>query len=171
MRVNFRIILIRPTVSFGKFLTVYNYLPHACTDCYVWENVNTHALDRDFLPFLKAYSITMPKVHGTCNFEIGAFFFACEDFGRMSEYTFPACAFFFFFLVECSLRTLTPLFTPGSIHSGSASWDDCDRLFLTSCVCARFLIGSLTMPGQQQSQPTPTLSIINFENSNKRLIC
>ena len=28
---------------------------------------------------------------------------------------------------------------------------------LVSCVSARFLIGSNTMPGQRQSQPTPTL--------------
>ena len=31
--------------------------------------------------------------------------------------------FFFFFEVEISLRTLIPLFMPGSVHSGSASWD------------------------------------------------
>ena len=39
----------------------------------------------------------------------GGFFFACKDF---------------FFKVEISLCTLLPLFTPGSVHSGSASWDD-----------------------------------------------
>ena len=36
---------------------------------------------------------------------------------------------FFFFKVEISSGTLIPLFTPGSVHSGSASWDDCDRVF------------------------------------------
>ena len=27
----------------------------------------------------------------------GGFFLACEDFGRMFDISFPACAFFFFF--------------------------------------------------------------------------
>ena len=35
--------------------------------------------------------------------------------------------FFFFFKVEISLRTPIPLFRPGSVHSGWASWDDCGR--------------------------------------------
>ena len=37
--------------------------------------------------------------------------------------------FFFFFVVEISSRTLIPLFGPGSVHSGSASGDDCDKVF------------------------------------------
>ena len=36
---------------------------------------------------------------------------------------------FFFFKVEISLRTLIPHFMQGSVHSGSASWDDWDRAF------------------------------------------
>ena len=36
---------------------------------------------------------------------------------------------FFFFKVEISLCTLIPLFRPGSVHSGSASWDECDWVF------------------------------------------
>ena len=54
----------------------------------------------------------------------GGFSFACEDFGRMLDKSFSACAFFFsFFLfeVEISSRTLIPFFRPGSVHSGSAS--------------------------------------------------
>ena len=35
----------------------------------------------------------------------------------------------FFFLVEIISRTLIPLFTPGSVDSGSESCDDCDRVF------------------------------------------
>ena len=42
---------------------------------------------------------------------------------------FSSALLFFFFLVEISLRTLIPLFTPGSVHSGSASSDDCSRMF------------------------------------------
>ena len=33
----------------------------------------------------------------------------------------PALFFFFFFKVEISFRTVIPLFTPGLVHSGSAS--------------------------------------------------
>ena len=36
---------------------------------------------------------------------------------------------FFFFKVEISLHTLFPLFRPGSVHSGSVSWDDCGQVF------------------------------------------
>ena len=40
------------------------------------------------------------------------------------------CSFFsFFFLVEISSHTLIPLYRPGSVHSGSASWDDCEQVF------------------------------------------
>ena len=35
----------------------------------------------------------------------------------------------FWFLVEISSRTLIPLFWPGSVHSGLASWEDCGRVF------------------------------------------
>ena len=35
-----------------------------------------------------------------------AFFLVCEDFGRMFDSSFPACAFFFFFKVEISSCTL-----------------------------------------------------------------
>ena len=36
---------------------------------------------------------------------------------------------FLFFEVEISSCTLIPLFMPGSVHSGSPSWDDCGRMF------------------------------------------
>ena len=39
-------------------------------------------------------------------------------------------ALFFFFKVEISSCTLIPLFfMPGSVHSGSANWDDCGQMF------------------------------------------
>ena len=48
----------------------------------------------------------------------------------MFDNSFPVCAFFFFFFkVEISSGTLIPLFRPGSAHSGSASKEDCDRVF------------------------------------------
>ena len=59
------------------------------------------------------------------------FSLACEDFERMFDNSFPACAIFVvvvvvvvvvcLFQVEISSRTLIPLFRPGSGHSGSAS--------------------------------------------------
>ena len=55
----------------------------------------------------------------------GGSFFTSADFGRMFYHSFPACAFFFFFFeVEISSHTFIPFFRPGSVHSGSASWDD-----------------------------------------------
>ena len=44
-------------------------------------------------------------------------------------------ALFFFFVVEISLRVLVPLFRPGSVHSGLASYDDCDRVFPGELPC------------------------------------
>ena len=62
---------------------------------------------------------------------VGGFFLVCENFGRMFDHSFTACAFFifsFFLVVEISSRAL-PLFMPRSVHSGSASWDDCGWTF------------------------------------------
>ena len=48
----------------------------------------------------------------------------------MFDDSFPAWAFLFCYVeVEISSRTLIPLFRPGSVHSGSASWDDCGLAF------------------------------------------
>ena len=58
------------------------------------------------------------------------FFFAFEDFGRecWTIHSQPAFLFLFFFKVISS-RSLIPLFMPGSVHSGLASWDDCGWMF------------------------------------------
>ena len=48
----------------------------------------------------------------------------------MFDHSFPACASVFLcFEVEISSRALIPLFMPGSVHSSSASWDDCGPMF------------------------------------------
>ena len=62
-------------------------------------------------------------------------------FARMfGEWPFMPCLHFFFFLeVEISSRTLIPLFMPGSVHSGSASWDDCGQMFLDKLRVSSFL--------------------------------
>ena len=57
--------------------------------------------------------------------------------------------------METSKRTLISLFTPGSVHSGSASWDNFGRVFPDELRLSSFLVGSHTMAGQH-SQPTPT---------------
>ena len=46
--------------------------------------------------------------------------------------------FFFFFEVEISLCALIPLSMPGSVHSGSASWDDCGWMFLDKLSVSSF---------------------------------
>ena len=45
----------------------------------------------------------------------------------------------FVFEVEISSHTLIPLFMPGSVHSGSASWDDYDQIFLDKMRVSSFL--------------------------------
>ena len=81
----------------------------------------------------------------------------CEDLGEcLTNYSLPAFFCFVFCLKwRLACTTLIPLFTSGLAHSGSASWDDCDRVFpdefcvsltltecsLTSCVWACFFIG------------------------------
>ena len=54
---------------------------------------------------------------------------AYEDFGEDFFYKLIRVCTFFFFEVEISSHTLIPLFRPGLLHSGSASWDDCDWVF------------------------------------------
>ena len=53
----------------------------------------------------------------------GGFFLTCEGLGLFFF------SFLFFFEVEINLRVLTPLFRPESVHSGSASQEDCDHMF------------------------------------------
>ena len=57
----------------------------------------------------------------------GGFSSLCEDSGRLFDHSFSSCAFLF--KVEIISRTVIPLFMPGSVHSGSESWDDWSRTF------------------------------------------
>ena len=81
-----------------------------------------------------------------------------QEFGKNGR-PFISCLHFFFFLkVEISLHTLISLFRPGSVHSGSVSWDDCGQVFPCELHVRSFSqIGSHTMPGSQHSQSTVTL--------------
>ena len=56
-------------------------------------------------------------------------FLKCKDLERMFDKSFPACTFLYVFFMEISSHTLIPLFRPGSIHSDSATWDNCNRVF------------------------------------------
>ena len=50
---------------------------------------------------------------------------------RRLDHSLPTCPFFFLFsLIEISSRTLIPLFRPGSVRSGSVSWNDRGQVFL-----------------------------------------
>ena len=61
---------------------------------------------------------------------------------RIFDHSFPACAFFFFFWSEISSRTLIPHFIPGSVHSGSARWDDRGRISPDKLRVSSFPAGS-----------------------------
>ena len=51
------------------------------------------------------------------------------------------CCFFFFFKVEISLLTLIAIFRPGSVHSGSVTWDDCGWEFADKFCVSSYLDG------------------------------
>ena len=68
-----------------------------------------------------------------------AFFLACKDFGRTFNPSFPICGVWLLFFMEISSRTQIPFFMPGSVHSGSMSWDDCGQMFLDKLHISLFL--------------------------------
>ena len=68
--------------------------------------------------------------------ESGGPFLVCKLLGECVAIHFPPALLLFFFSlfkkkkkVKISSRTLIPLFMPGSVHSGSASFNDCGRMF------------------------------------------
>ena len=83
----------------------------------------------------------------------GGFFLACEDFGRMFDHSFPVCTFFFFFFkVEISSRTLILLFMPGSVHSGSASWDGCGWMFPVRAILVTVILPGSWVPDNKTKE-------------------
>ena len=64
---------------------------------------------------------------------------------------------FFFFSVEICLRTLIPLFVPGSVHSGSASWDDRGQMFPDKLCVSSFSDGFPQYAWTAESRPSPNL--------------
>ena len=74
-------------------------------------------------------AVTSTETQITTVMVVLAFSSLARIFGRMVDHSLPACAFVWGEgggrRVEISLCTLIPLFMPGSVHSGSASWDEC----------------------------------------------
>ena len=56
-----------------------------------------------------------------------AFSLCVRLLGDCSTIHSQSALFSFFFKVEIRSRMLNPLFRPGSVHSGSASWDNCGQ--------------------------------------------
>ena len=103
----------------------------------------------DVACFLLKYIHECPKSTTWC----GVFFLTVRIFGEGS--LIPHLCFFLLLLLEISSHTLIPLFMPGLVHSGSASWDNCGSVPLwVECELVS-LIGFHTLPGQH-SQPTVT---------------
>ena len=72
-------------------------------------------------------------------------------FGEGSKIHSPHALFLFlFFKAGISSHTPIPLFKQGSVHSSSASWDDCGKVFPDELHVSLFssVIGSNTLPGQ-----------------------
>ena len=74
------------------------------------------------------------------NYQALSFCFPCCDhfwwlfpcvsgFWENVQQFIPCLSFFFFLKVEISSRKLIPLFSPGSVRSDPASWDNCDQVF------------------------------------------
>ena len=78
------------------------------------------------------------KLH---SFEYAWLFLLVRMLGECSTFhSQSVCFFLFCFLkVEISSRTLIVHFRPGSVHSGSVSWDDCDRVFSDELRVSSFL--------------------------------
>ena len=81
----------------------------------------------------------------------GGFVLACWDFRGRFVGSLPAGAFSLLFFKWRSARThqFHFFFRPGSVHSGSANWDDCGQVFPDELrVSSVSLIGSHTRSGQ-----------------------
>ena len=64
----------------------------------------------------------------------GVCFLACEDIGRLFDYSFHACAFFVCFEVEISSPTLISLFMPDQSTVAQPAKTTVAECSLTSCV-------------------------------------
>ena len=95
--------------------------PH-CGSLYRWNPAAVPRLKRSGKK--NSWQYTMPKKVVL----LQAVYSHTRIWAESRIHSLPA-VFFFFFRVEVSSRTPVPLFRPGSVHSSSASWDDCGREF------------------------------------------
>ena len=96
----------------------------------------------------KGKRLKAPDIHAVV---VVAFSLCARILGECSTiYSPPAL----FFKVEISLHKLIPLFRLGSVHSGSTSWDNCDREFPDELHVSSFPDRSHTLPGQRHGLPT-----------------
>ena len=82
-----------------------------------------------FVLKIPEFGVQIPEWQAVVVVVVVAFSARAILLGECSTVHSPPAFFFFFFKVDISLHKLIPLFRPGSVHSGSASRDDCDRVF------------------------------------------
>ena len=116
----------------GKMKTTYDYVER-------WPNVSQQSPDQVMMVVVVLAFSSLARILGEC-----------------STIQSPPAFFKFFFKVEISSHTLSPLFRPESVHSGSASWEDCGKVFPDELRVNLFPDRFHTTPGQRYSQPTPT---------------
>ena len=86
----------------------------------------------------------------------GGFLHVCQCSEGRFFLNVSISAFAFFFQVEITLHPPTPLFKPGSVHSGSAGWDDWGWAFPDELCVSSFLWHIYDTMSGQDSQPTLT---------------
>ena len=105
--------------------TPFLFCPCVCFFLYSPFNcISFHNFSRQLSAFSLFSSGLISTFLALSAFRVVAFSSFAMILGECSTiHSSPALFFFFFFFfeVEISLRTLIPLFTPGSVHSGSAS--------------------------------------------------
>ena len=105
----------QPNFLRGKFIT---WTQHRVLVCHHPNNFSNQSITQNSpVESLKS------SHHGlSTSLRMVAFTLSARIFRDFStNHSLPALFFFLFFSVEISLRTLIPLFRPGSIHSGTAS--------------------------------------------------
>ena len=98
----------------------------------LWKRLTCFVLFYDHIEgYLPKLFPSFPAKETVC-FTVGVcvwLFPGLRRFWRMFDSSFLACPFTFFFKVEIRSSALISLFRPRTVHSGSASWGYCGRVF------------------------------------------